>query len=566
LLFKADLEVNTSFLFAEDEGNVGSPIAAQLYVTSDSHSNTAPVIISRIRGTFKHERFAFELTHDDSVEQSTLEKGIVLQQLGSVTTSTSEDGKLVFSAKSNLNLKHGQKSIWDLEFDIKDSGELVLESLVFEISNSDFELHYTTTPGSFASPYTWHIQESADEVVKKNVYRNTPWITDVKPKPPKLEVTVTELSRALYTDEPVRVTFNIDNGEDEEVSSATLDVRLLGRTTSPEISWIGSNSKETNTSRTLTLASSAPGESVSHVAGFTSPAKPTTLILEARLHYYLPSDPDIPLSKTFSTELLVQSPFEANYEFTNRVHPSPWPSFFEVGSPIPGLLQRWAVVASVASFAEEPLILETVSLEVERTTPGLSCKLVRGSLEENSEILPKTMRSHEFSLDTIRPTSAKHHDRTQSITGNLKIKWRHRDSKFESKTSIVSIIPVSPFILPPLEPRVVASAKHMPLNEKTPLTLISLSLENPTLHPLTFDITTPSSETCAFSGPKQLAVTILPYSRTKVEYRVLALVEKGAWVDMLIKVTDRYFQREVDVLPGEALREGEKGSVKWLVE
>jgi trafficking protein particle complex subunit 11 len=514
-------------------------------------------VFSRIKGSFKQDHFAFEIIHDDSVEQGTIVNGVAHQMLDFVPASKSES-KSLFSAKANLRLAHGQKVVWEFDFDIKDPGDLVIESLTFEISTPAFHFDFVITPEHFAKPFKWYIQESSEVMIEKKVYRNTPWFSDIKPKPPKFEVTIEDLQRALYTDEPVEITFHVENGEDEQVSSASLDIRILSRDTPPEISWAVEASED---SRNLAIAPMQPDQKLSYSARFTSPPKPTTLILEARLHYYLPSDPEIPLSKTFSTELMVQSPFEANYEFTARIHSDPWPSYFTMGNSVPGLLQRWSILASIASFAEETLLVESVSFDIENKSQGLMCTLFKESIDDGTEISPKTMKNHEFLLDTVRPSlTSKLHDRASSITGNLKITWKKHAS---DNLSVVSTIPVSPFSLPPLEPRVVASANHVGMAEDTPLTLLSLHLENPTLHPLTFDITTPSSEVLAFSGPKQLVVTILPYSRTQVDYRVLPLVGKGVWVDMMIKVSDRYFVREVDVLPGEGLTPGENGAVRW---
>jgi trafficking protein particle complex subunit 11 len=175
-------------------------------------------------------------------------------------------------------------------------------------------------------------------------------------------------------------------------------------------------------------------------------------------------------------------------------------------------------------------------------------------------------------LDTTRPSSGggkTQHERTMSVTGNLRVSWRHKDGDAQS---ITSTIPVSPFVLPPHEPRVISTATSIslptePPTTKTPLSLIVLTLENPSVHPLTFDITTPSVDSLAFSGPKQLAVTVLPYSRTDVSYRVLPLIKvgSGAWLEMGVKVMDRYFQRVVDVLPGEGVSAAEGGVVRWYV-
>jgi solute carrier family 25 protein 38 len=306
---------------------------------------------------------------------------------------------------------------------------------------------------------------------------------------------------------------------------------------------------------------------------------PTDLILEYKLHYFLPSDPEVPLSKTFTTSISISSPFEANYEFTARAHPDPWPSYFSVTSPIPGLVQRWNLAASVASFASERITIQKVAFEIEKKPNALECNVITGSIDDGQEINPRTMRNYNFLFDTTR-SSAKEH-RNMSMSAKLVITWNRTN---DDLTLVTSSLLVSPLQLPALEPRIIAMSNESdlsltPTTSSTPtgiksspqssvtLNLLTLFMENPTAHPLTFDITVPSSESLAFSGPKQRGVTVLPFSRTEVDFRLLPLVRGGIWVTFGVKVVDRYFMRDVEVLPGEGLKATEDGGgIKWWVD
>jgi solute carrier family 25 protein 38 len=284
--------------------------------------------------------------------------------------------------------------------------------------------------------------------------------------------------------------------------------------------------------------------------------------------------------------LNITSPFEANYDFEPLVHPDPWPSFFVVDRPIPGLLQRWRLTARLASFADEPLHVENVNLTFENKPEGIICKLVeRLDTAEAGDIAPKTMRSFRFIVDTVRP-GTKEQQRAQLNQVKLNITWSRM---VVDATTVTSTILVPSLPLPPLEPRVIATADHVrlgassstsssptvklpqspsisPDDSSTPLTVLSLYLENPTPHPLTFDIAVPSSESLAFSGPKQQAATLLPYSRTDITFRLLPMVKAGTWVVFGVKVQDRYFVRDVGVLAGEGVESEDEGGVRWLVE
>jgi trafficking protein particle complex subunit 11 len=572
--------VNTSFIFVAGEGHVGEPIQAQLKIFSEAHQNTAPVTFSRIRCQFKQNRYELEISHSGdesaarppSAQSSTgLSRVEIVNLANRRSHETDDDGRIVFKSKANLVFHPGRRVVFIVAFDFKEPGEIELEYLISEIETPEFHVIHTSRPTHFARPLEW-LGDSDDGPLRKRMTREEPWSADIRPKPPKLDVKILDLERSMYTDEPIKIEFQITNGEEEEVS-ATLDVRILTRGTSPEIAWIHSEESEppsdsegdaASSSRSLSLPPMAVGQSLTRTAIFTAPSRAEELILESKLHYFLPSDPEVPLSKTFTTNLSINSPFEANYEFSPHAHPDPWPSFFSASSPIPGLLQRWSLTASVASFASETLILHKAAFEIDKKPSALECSIISGVADDGTEVHPRTMRHFNFVFDTTR-SSAKEH-RTMSMTTKLAISWSRPD---KDATVITSTLPVSPLQLPPIEPRVVAMTKPMPTKSDTAasahLTWLTLFMENPTSHPLTFDITVPSSDSVAFSGPKQQAVTILPYSRTEVDFRLLPLV-RAAWVVFGVKVTDRYFAREVEVLAGEGLEANEDGGVKWWVE
>jgi solute carrier family 25 protein 38 len=586
--------VNTSFVFSLSEGHVGEAIHGQLKVFSDAHQNTSPVTLSKIRCQFKQNRYEFEISHLSDDEAATDSQDAiptrniveVIDLTKNQATQTDEGGLIVFKASTSLTFYPGRRVVFIVAFDIKEPGELELESLISEIETPDFHLIFNAQPIHFERPLEWYINGENEAQCRRRITRDEPWSTEIRPKPPKLDIQVLDLDRSLYTDEPVKVDFEIRNGEEEDVS-ATLDVRILTRGTPPEIAWIHSEESEPPSdsegdsppSRSLNLPSLSPDKSISRTAIFTAPSMPTDLILEYKLHYFLPSDPEVPLSKTFTTSISISSPFEANYEFTARAHPDPWPSYFSVTSPIPGLVQRWNLAASVASFASERITIQKVAFEIEKKPNALECNVITGSIDDGQEINPRTMRNYNFLFDTTR-SSAKEH-RNMSMSAKLVITWNRTN---DDLTLVTSSLLVSPLQLPALEPRIIAMSNESDLSltpttsststgiksspqSSVTLNLLTLFMENPTAHPLTFDITVPSSESLAFSGPKQRGVTVLPFSRTEVDFRLLPLVRGGIWVTFGVKVVDRYFMRDVEVLPGEGLKATEDGGgIKWWVD
>jgi len=576
--------LNASIVFSSEHGNVGITSRAQLRIFSTAHQNTAPIIFSKITANLKPNRFSFELIHDPDLPH--LEKASEISFIDitkdKLTSSTNSSGTIIFSARANLTFQPSQRTVYLLGFDVKDPGELVLESLDFQIDTRDFQLTYNVGPAHFAKPNVWFLSGGSKGLREKRIGRETPWIIDIRPKPPKLEMLIHEVSRSMYTDETIKLNFEITNSEEEQVS-ATIDVRLLSKeNTTPEMTWLAhaDDSNETihakdgsDPSRSHSLPALEPGESCIRTATFTAPSNSTDIVIEAKLHYFLLSDPDVPLSKIYTANLKIDSAFEANYEFGPSIHGDLWPSFFSIDKAIPGLSQRWSLTTNLASFAAEEVLIKKVNLEMLKVPKGLILNVESGN-EDEYEIAPRTMHAHHFYIHTTRPAVKEH--RQMTICARINVTWARQD---DSATDVTSTLLVSPLVLPPLEPRVVATAKHAsflippsvatsptePLSgtdttESMPFTSLTLTLENPSQHPLTFDITAPSAESLAFSGPKQQGVTLLPYSRINVGYRMLPLVHGGNWVNFGVKVSDRYFARDVPVLAGEG------AGLKWWVE
>ena len=510
---------------------MGDPIRGQLVVSSEAHEATAPVTFSSIKGRFKQGRYSFEIKHSplDADQESPPKKVISLAD----ESNSTEEGK-TFLYSADLKFPAGRQAVWELSFDVKDPGSLELELIEMEIETDTYSVIYTVRPLHFQLPSLWYIP-TEEGYWPKRTPRETPWMVEVKPKPPKVKLDILNVDQVIYTDEPVELTFEFTN-EEEEAVSVTADARLMSRGTAPELSWLLNGDDSINaSSRAFDLPKLAPSQSSSQTALFTAPSTPGKLILEAKLHYFLPSDPHIPLTKTFSAPLAIASPFEANYDFRPRIHPAPWPSYFSVdgSSPAPGLLQRWALDVRMASFADAPLSVHAVAVTPTRVPPALaSCAVVEGAAQRASEMAPRTMRTVPFEIDTVRRPAKEH--RAAALEAGVTVTWSRAPAAGAAgpPAVVTSALAVPPLVVPPLEPRVVANAAHSASATASadgggeagvPLTTLTLVAENPTAHPLTFDVAAPSSERLAFAGPKQAAVSLLPYSRGEVVYRLVPL-------------------------------------------
>ena len=83
-----------------------------------------------------------------------------------------------------------------------------------------------------------------------------------------------------------------------------------------------------------------------------------------------------------------------------RLHPDPWPSYFELGdsetssvdnSSAFGIAQKWRLKAKVASFAEDVLIVKDMALEPLAIHGGATCEAIREFEPTDITVKPKTL-------------------------------------------------------------------------------------------------------------------------------------------------------------------------------
>ena len=110
----------------------------------------------------------------------------------------------------------------------------------------------------------------------------------------------------------------------------------------------------------ITAAARVPAQFV-----LPASARPTDITVEITAHYRLVSDPETPVSKAAGLDIPVVSPMTLAHDWTARVHPGKWPSYFilseddilkpgEDGKPrAMGLSQRWCLLTNLTNIEAE---------------------------------------------------------------------------------------------------------------------------------------------------------------------------------------------------------------------
>ena len=415
-----------------------------------------------------------------------------------------------------------------------------------------------------------------------------------------MEVRCPIFKEQYYTDEPIPLEFEVENGEDVE-AVARLDVLLFGEKPPPVTVLIPGHGEQTSSSvrSEETRISGTPMGTIASAKSLTISLRLPPIEQSSRydltfkVTYFLPTNPGTPISQTATFQLNIVNPFEANYDLLPRIHPDPWPSLFDPDSvtvppndddttlaPPKGVSQAWHLVTRYASFASEPLLVTDIDILIQPSPTSRCTQTTKQTHLPPSGTgrltHPKTISEATFSL-----TAQKHtvDDRTHApLDTALLIKWARPDST--PLTINTTTLPLPRFTLFGTEPRVLASVAHH-RGERRPLVTLTVTIENPSNHFLTFGLAMEPSEEFAFSGPKLTTVSLVPLSRRGVEWRLVPFDlehedeeedgegdgedKGGRWIRPGLVVRDKYFQKVLRVVPaGEGMRGGKEGFEVWV--
>ncbi|KAF2460785.1 Gryzun, putative trafficking through golgi-domain-containing protein [Lineolata rhizophorae] len=604
--------LDVSCVFLNPEDHVGEPVKTQLMLKSDALPGSSPVTFESVRVEFggSGPLTAIELSHladqgSDESESSRIENISLTEMRPSPTD------KPTYAGTASLTVHAGQALVFAFPLILREAGDVVLRKSIAVVNNPRFKLTAARDyqrPPSLIAPWTsnvWWLQQQHTGKGAAAPLRNKRLLSRVAdsvalrvlPKPPKVEIVVNGLRQVYYTAERVELGVTIENREDEDVEGA-VEVRVLsGLKEGVRWKWVSdavpsSSSRPSSPSSSDEQSSSrpssdlpghplpcplAPGASTTATLALMAPVSPAdNVVLELKALYHLLSDQSTPISKTLSIGLAFVSPFEADYEWSPRLHPDPWPSYFAVTNsgvdgtnegmqqqPVEGLIHKWNLLARIVSFATEPLRLEEAHVHVLSVSGGSSAPKVTARMEgpggvpvekqEGVIVKPKEMTGRGFGVCVAKRDIEDR--RPIVVEAEVRVKWRRVNGSEGTEgeeavgDQVEAILPIPRLMAAAAEPRVIASCvrgaaaftvavhdgEEEPDEEHDavavtapPIFLLTYTLENPTTHFLTFDLAMDAAENFAFSGPKLCAVHLLPYSRQNVSYRLLPLLPSSS--------------------------------------
>ncbi|KAL8712339.1 MAG: hypothetical protein Q9220_003490 [cf. Caloplaca sp. 1 TL-2023] len=572
-----------TFIFGATQGNVGEPLPAQLLISSHAQSDTAPLVLSHILISFEGGLKDILIEHSTEaqpVASATLENillydvtlgtGSLKSESSGLTSSTSSDSLV---GLCDLKLLPGESKALALSLQPKESGNCQVTSITSTIQTESFTFDYIiSNADDMRQDDHWFQTETG--VGRRPASNNGSSEIRIHPKPPKMQIRLPELKKEYLTDETVLLDIEIINEESDD-ADLVLEARFLGQKDAiPTWAWITGQEQSTRAEDPL---ANDNGENmgryhVGHVASlatqeikatFQASSVPTEAVLEIKAFYHLSAEPDTPIPKALINDILFDRPFEANYDLRPSVDTRLWPSYFSVeadpaGDSAHGLRQLWHSTSRLASFASEPLIIEEATLEVVDVHDGTTCKVSNDSPESTSEVIlaPNELLERHFTIDAQKMDLDDR--RSAAINFQLEVRWRRQQAGSQAaKTTL----PAPDLVIPFGEPRVLAAVG--PPHGEAEAISVEYTIENPSTHVLTFDVSMETNDDFAFSGPKSTSLNLVPVSRRTIAYTIMPL-GRGKWITPHFRVLDTHFNQVLRVFGTGGMRSDKKGASIWV--
>lgn len=562
---------------------MGESISIQLALSFHAHTSASAITITDIVLAFEGGAHNLRILHDksetfgpvvvdDHVELFDIHLGEPLLQheesmLQHDDPSLTAPLALIFGS-APLCFAPGTTKLFDISILPRITGTITASKVSLHIEEELFDADVMIPlTEEMSSGDWWHA--NGTKLVRRRLTMEKSCSVNVQPKPPRLRIELPFLEKAYYADEVVVFDVRIINDEDE-TADIRLDVRLLGSTEQvPTLFW----ENFTVDSETTTHAASSKLENiflgqllptVESLKRITFQALPESAeyVLEITANYHLLTDPETPITKTISKDLVFIGPFEANYGFLPRLDLDPWPNYFEIPESNPsaatGIRHQWLLSTKLSSFAVEPLLISQATLQILEVHFGAQCHLTapESPNPESTILAPNDLLALAFPF-TAQKLSLDDR-RSSTLRVALTILW-HRPHQPTKLTSTTLTIP--PFTLPFSKPRVLLAASTTP---PSPLLHLAYTLENPSMHLLSFQLTMEASEDFAFAGPKQMGVQLVPLSRATVCFNVLP-AKRGVWMRPVLRVLDVGFGQRVAILPADGCEGDGRGEVRiWI--
>ncbi|KAF2222926.1 Gryzun, putative trafficking through golgi-domain-containing protein [Elsinoe ampelina] len=534
--------VSATFAFAFDEGHVGDNVPCQLLLSSRTTSKDGSLGIKAIEISLNNGTSHIHLSHSQSGSDDPAQTLTVKDE------GSSASAKLQLSAEADLTLLRSQSRVYNFSIQLKDVGDLLVTGLTLITDFGPYEIQYSqTSPTNFHSFRWWLV--GGKGLLPRSIDRDESFAVNVLPKPPRVQLALDENHPQYFTGETPSLGLILTNEENDSIQGTLRFDVPQDILEAIELQWEDEQDDSDELSLYQTVDAIDSGAKRAFRLSFKAPTEPVNLPISVAIDYSINDDPT-PVTKTTTFNFKFTTPFIANYDLHPLLDDQKWPSFFSLPTtPTPfsssiSIRQKWSLATRLTSHSSSPIQITNLSLSLLQTSESITCDIPT-NLSVNHTLAPSSISSFNLPLYTRR-----HHDdrRPSPLALALHIQWRRTPTSPPTNTTL----PIPSLTIPPAEPRVLCTAR--PAFPSSPSPEVVYTIENPSMHFLTFSVAMEASDQFAFSGGKVKGVSLAPLSRVEVGYRVL-LLNMGKWVYPTLRVTDSYFNKTLRVVDaGEGVR------------
>ncbi|KAL9027096.1 MAG: hypothetical protein Q9196_004329 [Gyalolechia fulgens] len=549
-----------------------------MVITSHARRSTVPIVLSHISVSFDTSLKDIRIEHEAGTEPTHLTSdGFYLYDV-SLHKDPDKLGPGCLFGISELTFSPGDTKILSYNLIPRESSTVRVASITSFIETGSFNLEYIVSGADYVHQDDFWF-ETTGGLGRRPAGRNGADGIRIHPKPPKMQIDIPQLRKEYLTDETVILEIELRNEEDED-ADVTLEARFLGQADIvPTWMWLTDQKDTASPEGPLShpKEEGSPDYNIGHVersgsrklnATFTAKPIATEVVLEIKAIYHVFSEPDTPISKVLVHQIIIDRPFEANYDFQPCVDRQALPNYFNVTEKhdssshngAHGLRQLWKTTARLASFAPEPLVIKAMTLEVNNVHDGAICRVESSTpSDQRPQAVLAPNDFHEGRFD-VSAQKIDLDDRLSSVVQfQLQVRW-HRNRPDASVTTTILTVP--DLVIPFGEPRVLATTGP-PQGKESDFIPLDYTIENPSTHVLLFDVSMETNDDFAFSGPKTTSVQLVPVSRHTVRYKVVPLV-RGKWITPNLEVLDTHFNQVLKVHGTGGMRSDKKGASIWV--
>ncbi|KAF3165005.1 hypothetical protein TWF225_001313 [Orbilia oligospora] len=560
--------ISAEYAFLATEVSVGELAISQLVLKSQAQSGSPHLTLHEVKVEYKGMLKSLVIRHE--IVEGASDFQDMKSKLKEITPS---DGKKAYvEGVADLALNPGQIKVFELSSPLREHGDVRVTSITLTLRGEGYDIDliididdYNPLLLKTKKAYVWKYTNSVLTKVPLKTYR--PMYLKILPRPPRLMVKILRLDDPVYIGEPIRIALGVVNEEDEEVDSR-MKIRILGYPDEiPLITWDRtetSDAIEDDPETPYQLGRIAPSEEIRRSFTIPSAVLEAEVSLEVISLYVLTSDPETQISKTVKLPPFhVRRPFRTKFDFSPSVHSKKWPNMFRLSAEeadreshedVPkGLTQRWVFKCQISLMEAGTLVLDGFVCDVANVQGGIVCQLSRADEvnEQGYELKPDSIVDVIYILEVTK--HALEDRRSSDIDLDLKVKWQRPGGEI-----VVTPLAVPRLLIPGSEPRVLAEAS--PYIADTNTINLTYTLENPTMHVLTFNVSMDPSDTFHFEGPKQPGVQLMPLTRLVMEYRIYPRI-KHDWIRATLRVVDKYYNKNLRIAATDGVKAADKGGL-----